>query len=99
MIVGTHTHIQTADEKIINERCAFISDAGFTGAYDSVIGMDFESSLKRLITAIPERFDVAESDELQVNAVKIKFNLENRQPLEIKRFNFVYEKNVKEGRS
>ena len=91
-VIGTHTHVQTADEKIIDEKCAYITDAGFTGAYDSVIGMDFESSIKRLVTSIPERFDVAESGTMQVNAVKIVFNKENNLPVEIKRISFIYNK-------
>lgn len=94
-VIGTHTHVQTADEKII-DNCAYITDAGFTGAYESVIGMDFESSVKRLITSIPERFDVAESSFIQVNAVDILFDIENNIPVEIKRINFVYETD-KEG--
>lgn len=96
-VIGTHTHVQTADEKIIDNKCAYITDAGFTGSYDSVIGMDYNSSLKRLITSIPERFDVADSPFLQVNAVQILFDAENNSPVEIKRINFVYEKNTKEG--
>lgn len=95
-VIGTHTHVQTADEKIIDNKLAYITDAGFTGAYDSVIGMDYASSLKRLVTSIPERFDVAESPFIQVNAVKIVFNTENNLPVEIKRINYVYE-NKKEG--
>lgn len=96
-VVGTHTHVQTADEKIIDEKLAYITDVGFTGAYESVIGMDFESSIKRLVTSIPERFDVAESEKLQINAVKITFNKENNLPVEIKRINFLIDKRNKEG--
>lgn len=96
-VIGTHTHVQTADEKIFDENCAYITDAGFTGAYDSVIGMDFEASLKRLITSIPERFDVAESSTIQVNAVKLTFSADSNSALDIKRFNFVYDNEVKEG--
>lgn len=96
-VIGTHTHVQTADEKIIDKTCAYITDTGFTGAYDSVIGMDFESSIKRLITSIPERFDVADSSLSQVNAFRIIFNKENNIPIEIERINFVYESKCKEG--
>ena len=59
--------------------------------------MDFESSIKRLVTSIPERFDVAESEKLQINAVKITFNKENNLPVEIKRINFLTDKRNKEG--
>ncbi len=96
-VIGTHTHVQTADEKILDGKCAYITDAGFTGAFDSVIGMDFDSSYRRLVTSIPERFDVAESDLTQVNAVKISFCGENNLPEEIKRINFVYKNECKEG--
>lgn len=96
-VIGTHTHVQTADEKIIDEKLAYITDVGFTGSYESVIGMDFESSIKRLVTSIPERFDVAESEKLQINAVKITFNKENNLPVEIKRINFLTDKRNKEG--
>lgn len=98
-VIGTHTHVQTADEKIIDNKCAYITDAGFTGSYDSVIGMDYDASIKRLITAIPERFDVAESDNVQVNAVRIDFDTVSKYPLNIERINFVYNKEVKEGQS
>lgn len=96
-VIGTHTHVQTADEKIIDNKCAYISDAGFTGSYDSVIGMDYETSLKRLMTSIPERFEVAISRNIQVNAVRIEFNSIDNSPLDIERISFVYEKEEKEG--
>lgn len=70
-VFGTHTHVQTADEKIIDNCTAYISDAGFCGTYDSIIGMEYKASLKRLATSIPERFDVAEGDILELNAVSV----------------------------
>lgn len=73
-VLGTHTHVQTSDEKIINDYTAYITDAGFCGVYDSVIGMAYESSLKRLVTSLPERFDIAESSVLELNAVKMAFD-------------------------
>ena len=69
-MIGTHTHIQTADETIINGM-AYITDAGFCGSTDSIIGMEYETSLKRLITAMPERYEVASSYPVQINAVEI----------------------------
>ncbi len=68
--VGTHTHVQTADEKIINNM-AYISDVGFCGSYDSVIGMEYMTSLKRLTTLLPERYEVATNPPCVVNAVEI----------------------------
>lgn len=58
-VIGTHTHIQTADERILPQGTAFLTDAGMTGPYDSVIGRKVENVLERFITAIPVRFEVA----------------------------------------
>ena len=69
--LGTHTHVQTADEKILDGTTGYITDAGFCGAVDSVIGMDYKTSLTRFTTCIPERYEVAESSEVQINAVEI----------------------------
>lgn len=68
--IGTHTHVQTADEKVINNM-AYISDVGFCGAYDSVIGMEYSTSLKRITTLLPERYEVATNPPCIVNAVEI----------------------------
>ncbi len=70
-VLGTHTHVQTADEKVLTNGCAYITDAGFCGASEGVIGMDIKSSFKRLKTGLPERFDVAPMDKAELNGVKI----------------------------
>ena len=70
-VFGTHTHVQTADERIYENCCAYISDAGFCGDMNGVIGMEYEASVNRLITSIPDRLDVAASGESQVNGVII----------------------------
>lgn len=70
---GTHTHVQTADERIINGM-GYITDAGFCGIYDSIIGMDYKTSLNRFITCIPERYDVADGNVVQLNAVEVEIN-------------------------
>lgn len=61
-VLGTHTHIQTADERILPGGTAYLTDAGMTGPYDSVIGRKVEDVLERFITAIPVRFEVAEGN-------------------------------------
>jgi len=61
-IVGTHTHVQTADEKILPHGTAFLCDGGFTGPHDSVIGRDVEPIIKRFLTNMPQRFEVAKGD-------------------------------------
>lgn len=85
MFVGTHTHVQTADEKILNGM-AYITDAGFCGAYDSIIGMEYETSIKRLLTLMPERYEVATDSVAQINAVEV--SLIDGTATEIKRINF-----------
>jgi metallophosphoesterase (TIGR00282 family) len=67
-IVGTHTHIQTADERILPAGSAYITDAGMTGPYDSVIGRQTEDVLQRFITAVPTRFEVAK-ENVQLHGV------------------------------
>jgi metallophosphoesterase (TIGR00282 family) len=54
-VVGTHTHVQTADERILEKGTAFISDLGMTGSYSGVIGMDRKDVIHRFTTAIPKR--------------------------------------------
>jgi metallophosphoesterase (TIGR00282 family) len=58
-VVGTHTHVQTADERILPKGTAFITDVGMTGAHDSVIGVERSAILQRFLTALPQRFDPA----------------------------------------
>lgn len=61
-IIGTHTHVQTADEKILPKGTAFLTDAGMTGPFDSVIGRNKEQILTRFISQLPTKFEMAESD-------------------------------------
>ena len=58
-VIGTHTHVPTADERILPQGTAYISDVGMTGSYNSVIGMKVEGSLSRFLTGIPSRFESA----------------------------------------
>jgi calcineurin-like phosphoesterase len=57
--VGTHTHVQTADEQILPLGTAYLSDAGFTGPQDGCLGREIEPVLKKFLTGMPQRFDVA----------------------------------------
>ena len=59
-VVGTHTHIQTADERILPQGTAYITDLGMVGPWDSVLGVKKEIVLEKFLTARPARFDVAE---------------------------------------
>ena len=59
-LFGTHTHIQTADERILENRVAYITDVGMTGPADSILGVKKEIIIKKFLTAMPQKFDVAE---------------------------------------
>ena len=86
-VLGTHTHVQTADEKIYEDCCAYITDVGFCGDKNGVIGMDYEISVKRLISAMPDRLDVAASGESQINGVIISVDTISGKAEAIKRIN------------
>src|SRR5205823_3361030 len=58
-VVGTHTHVQTADERILPKGTAYLTDAGMTGPHDSIIGMEREPSLARFLTGLPSKFEPA----------------------------------------
>ena len=84
-VVGTHTHIQTADEKIIDGKTAYITDVGFCGDSNGVIGMEYQSSKHRLMTNLPARFDIEDSMEGELNGVLVKVS-NNGTAKTIKRF-------------
>jgi 2',3'-cyclic-nucleotide 2'-phosphodiesterase len=68
-VVGTHTHVQTADEQIFPGGTAFLCDAGFTGPHESVIGREIEPIIKRFMTNLPQRFGVASNRVLLQGAL------------------------------
>lgn len=68
-VIGTHTHVQTADEQIFAGGTAFLCDAGFTGPHESVIGRDIEPIVRRFLTNMPQKFDVARRRVLLQGAV------------------------------
>jgi hypothetical protein len=70
-VVGTHTHVATADERVLPEGTAYITDVGMTGPHAGVIGMDRAGIIKRFLDGLPARFDVAQGD-VQMNAVVIE---------------------------
>ena len=61
-VYGTHTHVQTADEKILPKGTAYITDIGMTGPENSVLGMDINVAIKRLTTSYPEKYKIAEGE-------------------------------------
>ena len=72
-VVGTHTHIPTADEKILPKGTAFITDLGMTGPYDSVIGQDKEKVIQRFLTSMPLKLEVAKEDVI-LHGVVVEIN-------------------------
>jgi len=90
-VIGTHTHVQTADEKILNNGTAYITDAGSCCAYHSVIGMGIENSIKRLITGLPERYEIAAIEQAEINGVKISININTGSAETIERIKILYD--------
>lgn len=70
-VVGTHTHVATADEHVLPQGTAFITDVGMTGPHGGVIGMDRDGIIKRFLDGLPARFEVATGD-VQMNCVLIE---------------------------
>ena len=83
-VFGTHTHVQTADEQILEKGTAYITDIGMTGPKKSVIGMDVDVSIKRFETSLPERYKLA-GGECFLNACVFEINDENCRANKIKR--------------
>ncbi len=72
-VLGTHTHVQTADERLLPQGTAFISDVGMVGPRDSILGVQIEPVLQKFLTALPVRFEVA-SGPVMANAVYLSIN-------------------------
>ena len=77
-VVGTHTHVTTADERVLPEGTAFITDVGMTGPHAGVIGMDRGAIIKKFLDGLPTRFEVAQGD-VQLNAVLIETDDEGQR--------------------
>lgn len=83
-ILGTHTHIQTADEKILPKGTAYITDAGMTGPYDSVIGRRVEDVLTRFLSSIPVKFEVAQ-ENIQLHGALVEIDEKTGKAISILR--------------
>ena len=83
-VLGTHTHVQTSDERILDEGTAYITDVGMTGPLASVIGIRKEVALERLLTQIPWKFDVA-VEEIELQGVVIDIDPQTGRSNDIKR--------------
>lgn len=84
LIFGTHTHVQTADETILPNGTAYITDLGMTGAFDSVIGVKKQASINYFLKQTPQRFDSAKKDK-RLNAILVEIEDETGKSLSIER--------------
>ena len=83
-VLGTHTHVQTADEKIFPRGTAYITDVGMTGPHDSIIGAKKDIVLQRFLTQVPVKLEVA-SEDIRLNGVIIEADCDSGKALSIKR--------------
>jgi 2',3'-cyclic-nucleotide 2'-phosphodiesterase len=88
-LIGTHTHVQTADERILPRGTAYLSDAGMTAGFESVIGMEREPALRRFLTLMPERFTPAAGDP-RLNAVLVRVDAATGRAHHIERLQIPY---------
>jgi metallophosphoesterase (TIGR00282 family) len=83
-VIGTHTHVQTADERILPKGTAYITDAGMTGPFDSVIGMRTDTAIKRFMRQIPIRFEPA-TDNPRLCALVVKIDKATAKAVSVER--------------
>jgi 2',3'-cyclic-nucleotide 2'-phosphodiesterase len=89
-VIGTHTHVATANERVLPGGTAHITDVGMTGPHDSVIGMEKGSVIKRFLDGLPARFEVA-TGNVQMNAVLIEADPATGRALSIERRRYLIE--------
>jgi metallophosphoesterase (TIGR00282 family) len=95
MLVGSHTHVQTADEQILPKGTAYITDAGMTGPHGGVIGMKTRPVLARFLTGIPHRFAV-DSNNVKLAGVVVEVNDETGRAVSIERLMIDFDGEVPE---
>ncbi|WP_223700147.1 TIGR00282 family metallophosphoesterase [Sutcliffiella deserti] len=82
-VVGTHTHVQTSDNRVLPGGTAYITDVGMTGPYDGILGVERAAVLKRFMTSMPVRFEVTEGRE-QLNAIILDVDMKTGKAKSIK---------------
>ena len=83
-VVGTHTHVQTADDRILPKGTAYLTDVGMTGPHDSIIGVEIEPALSRFLTAMPSKFETATANP-RLNAVIVETDSQTGRAVDIER--------------
>lgn len=86
VVVGTHTHVQTADEQIFPNGTAFLCDAGMTGPHESILGREIKPIIERFLTQMPQRFEVA-SAGIRFNGMLVRVDPQTGRALHIERVN------------
>jgi 2',3'-cyclic-nucleotide 2'-phosphodiesterase len=86
-VVGTHTHVQTADDRVLPKGTAYLTDVGMTGAHDSIIGVEIAPALARFTTALPQKFETATANP-RLNAVLIEADETTGRALGIERLSY-----------
>jgi metallophosphoesterase (TIGR00282 family) len=86
-VIGSHTHIQTADERIFPQGSGYITDVGMTGPYDSVIGMKTVAAVNRFIYQTPQKYETA-ADDNHLSGVFLKVDKDSGKTIEIERILF-----------
>jgi 2',3'-cyclic-nucleotide 2'-phosphodiesterase len=89
-VYGTHTHVQTADERILPAGTAYITDVGMCGPLDSVIGMEKETVIQGFITQLPRQFEVAQ-DNVVLQGIIVNVDETTGQAREIRRLRVPWE--------
>ena len=83
-VVGTHTHVQTADDRILPKGTAYLTDVGMTGPHDSIIGVEIEPALRKFLTALPAKFETATGNP-RLHAVIVETNAQTGRAIGIER--------------
>src|SRR5438045_1577355 len=83
-LVGTHTHVQTADERILPKGTAYLTDVGMTGPHDSIIGVEVEPALNKFLTALPQKFETATGNP-RLNAILVEADEASGRATDIER--------------
>jgi 2',3'-cyclic-nucleotide 2'-phosphodiesterase len=86
-MVGTHTHVQTADERILPKGTAYLTDVGMTGPHDSIIGVEIGAALGRFLTALPQKFETATGNP-RLNAVIVDADEQTGLATDIERLSY-----------
>lgn len=90
VVYGTHTHVQTADERILPNGTAYITDVGMTGGHDGVLGMNRHQSLQRFKDGMPTRYSVCE-ENVKINGLEVEIDEKTGKALSVNRINMSYD--------